>query len=292
MTQPTPDGYAALLERLVRADIAREPERYAAVRSFQDLHGVCDANEYLMETDDAFGYSEGVRPTATFINQAIACFHARMGWTTTATVDYEAWAQAETATSKPIPNCGACGKPVTEGQHPGCYTTNVPDTLTVTADVRMDLPEPTATTDLFPTVEEVGAKAIKMFKHDPNWWRRSFPLELAGLIDRWLIAHGEPVPKVILAGSRVRLRTVNGGDTICMLATTYRPGDGCEFRAIADSGTVSDRRWYRYADDIISVDIAPPRSGVDRCTCGSKYWDGHTCHDCGQLWLGISDFLG
>lgn len=26
-----------------------------------------------------------------------------------------------------IATCGACGKPVTEGQHPGCYTTNVPE---------------------------------------------------------------------------------------------------------------------------------------------------------------------
>lgn len=288
-TGPTPEVYAAYLEQLVRADIEHDPQRYGAARSFQDLHDVCDANEYLIETDDHFGYTEGVRPTATFIDQALAFFHARMGWTTTATVDYDAWAQAEAAT------------------------------LTGTADVRLDLPEPdvdqaarfidpnvtgafTATPagfaamaarinelrDTHPTVEEVGAKAIEMFKCDPNWWRRTYPLELAGLIDRWLEAHGEPIAKVILAGTRVRLRTVNGGDTICELATTYRPGEGCEFRQITESGTVTSRRWYRHVEDILSVDIAPPRNGLDRCTCGSKYWDGQQCHDCGQRWLGLS----
>lgn len=157
----------------------------------------------------------------------------------TSTVDFDAWAQAEAGDPKPIPNCGACGKPVTEGQHPGCYTTNVP------------------TAELFPTVEEVGAKAIEMFKHDPNWWRRTLPLELASIIDRWLEAHGQPIPKVIKAGTRVRLRTTNGGDTICELATDYRPTYGCEFRQIRDNGTVSDRRWFRLADDIVSVDVAP-----------------------------------
>lgn len=147
---------------------------------------------------------------------------------------------------------------------------------------------PATTAELFPTVEEVGAKAIEMFKHDPNWWRRTFPLELASIIDRWLEAHGEPIAKVIKAGTRVRLRTSNGGDTICELATDYRPTYGCEFRQIRDNGTVSDRRWFRLADDIVSVDIDAPRTGLDRCTCGSEHWDGHTCRYCGQRWLGIS----
>lgn len=41
----------------------------------------------------------------------------------------ERLANAETLlhSTAAVPNCGACGKPVTEGQHPGCYTTNVPE---------------------------------------------------------------------------------------------------------------------------------------------------------------------
>lgn len=25
-----------------------------------------------------------------------------------------------------------------------------------------------------------------------------------------------------------------------------------------------------------------PRDGLDRCDCGSKYWDGDICHSCGE----------
>lgn len=25
-----------------------------------------------------------------------------------------------------------------------------------------------------------------------------------------------------------------------------------------------------------------PREGVDRCACGSKYWDANRCHSCGE----------
>lgn len=27
-----------------------------------------------------------------------------------------------------------------------------------------------------------------------------------------------------------------------------------------------------------------PREGIDRCDCGSKYWDGDVCHSCGEKW--------
>jgi hypothetical protein len=27
---------------------------------------------------------------------------------------------------------------------------------------------------------------------------------------------------------------------------------------------------------------ATPREGIDRCDCGSKYWDGIVCHSCGE----------
>lgn len=27
-----------------------------------------------------------------------------------------------------------------------------------------------------------------------------------------------------------------------------------------------------------------PLEGVTRCACGCKYWDGTTCHSCGERW--------
>lgn len=49
--------YAARLEELVLADLAAEPDRYDGVASWVDLHGVCDANEFVLECDESFGYS-------------------------------------------------------------------------------------------------------------------------------------------------------------------------------------------------------------------------------------------
>jgi hypothetical protein len=44
-----------------------------------------------------------------------------------------------TKTQTTIQNCGACGKPVTEGQHPGCYTINQPsDTPDLDLIIRID----------------------------------------------------------------------------------------------------------------------------------------------------------
>lgn len=34
---------------------------------------------------------------------------------------------------------------------------------------------------------------------------------------------------------------------------------------------------------------AIPREGIDRCYCGSKYWDGDTCHSCGDTYRPTDD---
>lgn len=47
--------YATVLETLVRADIAADPARFGTARSWQDLHDVCDANDYLEEADRIIG---------------------------------------------------------------------------------------------------------------------------------------------------------------------------------------------------------------------------------------------
>lgn len=52
----TAEQYADRLIALVRADLALEPDRYGAARSWQDLHDVCDANEYFLDAEASFGY--------------------------------------------------------------------------------------------------------------------------------------------------------------------------------------------------------------------------------------------
>lgn len=53
MTDALVTAYAATLVDLVRLEQQREPERYGRCRSWEDLHDVCDANEFLIEADDA-----------------------------------------------------------------------------------------------------------------------------------------------------------------------------------------------------------------------------------------------
>ena len=38
-------------------------------------------------------------------------------------------------------------------------------------------------------------------------------------------------------------------------------------------------QWEPSATEWFAV---TPVEGVDRCYCGSKYWDGLTCHSCGE----------
>lgn len=55
MTLPTPADYAAHLVEQVRLALTEEPARFAAARTWADLHDVCDANDFLQEADEHFG---------------------------------------------------------------------------------------------------------------------------------------------------------------------------------------------------------------------------------------------
>lgn len=86
-TDPTTTEYAAKLAELIAADIAAEPARFAAARSFVDLHEVCDANEYLIATDEALNLSdvafddpEALDRYAIFTAEAITLAEIKLGW--------------------------------------------------------------------------------------------------------------------------------------------------------------------------------------------------------------------
>ena len=78
--------YGLILEQLVRDDIAADPARFGAARSWTDLHDVCDANDYLEEADRIIG----IAPVADYLadgyltltNLAIQMASARL-WPTT-----------------------------------------------------------------------------------------------------------------------------------------------------------------------------------------------------------------
>lgn len=86
-THPTYIGrYADTLERIVREEMSWDPERYENVRTWTDLHDVCDANEFLQITDDALGMvvEDFVDPHYIHLTTtAIAMVEARL-WGTTA----------------------------------------------------------------------------------------------------------------------------------------------------------------------------------------------------------------
>lgn len=42
--------------------------------------------------------------------------------------------------------------------------------------------------------------------------------------------------------------------------------------------------WERHTDEAIAR-LNTPEEGVDRCACGSKYWDGDRCHSCGDRFV-------
>ena len=37
-------------------------------------------------------------------------------------------------------------------------------------------------------------------------------------------------------------------------------------------------------DSRVDNRLTAPQEGITRCWCGSKYWDGETCHSCGEKW--------
>jgi hypothetical protein len=77
----TVEQYAEELVRLVRIDREREPERFGSVNSWEELHGVCDANEYLIEADEKFGFDyTGSDDQNEFANAAISAAVTKLGW--------------------------------------------------------------------------------------------------------------------------------------------------------------------------------------------------------------------
>lgn len=78
--------YAARLEELVLADLAAEPARYDGVASWEALHDVCDANEFVLECDESFGYAFPAQHDApeewdayvAVVNEAIAVVEKRI----------------------------------------------------------------------------------------------------------------------------------------------------------------------------------------------------------------------
>lgn len=72
MASPTLKEYADELVRLVALDRTEHPNVYRAVRNWTDLHGVCDANEYLIEADENLGADwDGSDESNRFRNDAI-----------------------------------------------------------------------------------------------------------------------------------------------------------------------------------------------------------------------------
>lgn len=58
----------------------------------------------------------------------------------------------------------------------------------------------------------------------------------------------------IAKGTKVRLRTSNGGDAVVRLASMYTPTYGCWFASFANDGTPTGHSFYRNSDDIVSVE--------------------------------------
>lgn len=55
-------------------------------------------------------------------------------------------------------------------------------------------------------------------------------------------------------GTKVRLKTSNGGDAIVRLASMYSPTYGCWFTGFRLDGTLQLNSFYRNADDIVSIE--------------------------------------
>ena len=72
--------YAAHLGTAVHLDYCDEPARYGACANWSDLHGVCDANDYLQDADEALGV---VMPDGSGSNPDVA-FDDYVGFTNAA----------------------------------------------------------------------------------------------------------------------------------------------------------------------------------------------------------------
>lgn len=57
-----------------------------------------------------------------------------------------------------------------------------------------------------------------------------------------------------------------------------------EYSAAESYDNAAETMRYRATSGVSAPELytGPPREGVDRCSCGSKYWDGTRCHSCGE----------
>jgi hypothetical protein len=49
--------------------------------------------------------------------------------------------------------------------------------------------------------------------------------------------------------------------------------------------------WPAGGSPVLTPIVTPvvmPREGIDRCGCGSKYWDGDRCHSCGDQFFPLA----
>lgn len=75
--------HAAEMAKAIRAAVALEPERFGSCRSWEDLHAVCDANEFVIEADAVFGeVREYDEDYFAFVNNAQALTEVLLGWVT------------------------------------------------------------------------------------------------------------------------------------------------------------------------------------------------------------------
>ena len=78
-TAPTHQQYADELVRLVLDDW--DPGQLVAIGSWEGLHFVCDANEYLIDADSKFGIDyTGSDEQNEFVNDAITLAAKALGW--------------------------------------------------------------------------------------------------------------------------------------------------------------------------------------------------------------------
>ena len=75
------DNYANQLCRLVSEALSSEPGRYKGCKTFQDLHDVCDANEFLIEVDELLGIENDPEDEAycATVNSACDAVDAMLG---------------------------------------------------------------------------------------------------------------------------------------------------------------------------------------------------------------------
>jgi len=79
---PTVEQYADELVRLIALDAYESPRDYEHVRSWEALHAICDANEYLIVADQNLGIDTmELGDDFAFVSEAQELAAAKLGWT-------------------------------------------------------------------------------------------------------------------------------------------------------------------------------------------------------------------